>query len=159
MPPGRQTPLSMGKTPHLQPRKHVNSFPGTTHLFTGWMLEIKKTPLTSESPTVKRGRKDLPWKSRNARKVDPRRDVEAGVWWWWGVMTLHKEVAFHRASGFCRGGFCRSSWKGGPIMCPQNERGPEADRGRAENPKDQPPPPHHVLTPFPSSSEDSVCLL
>lgn len=97
MPPGRQTLLPTGKTPHLQPRKHVNSFPGTTHLFTGWMLEIKKTPLTSESPTVKGGRKDLPWKSRNARKVDPRRHVEAdGVAGGGGcVMTLHKEVAFH----------------------------------------------------------------
>lgn len=44
----------------------------------GWMFEIKKMSLTSKSPTVQEGEKDLLRKSRDAREVDAKRGVKAG---------------------------------------------------------------------------------
>lgn len=60
------------------PRKHVNSFPTIAHLFMGWMLEIKKTPLTSASPTVQEGRKDLLRGSRHIGETDLWRGAKTG---------------------------------------------------------------------------------
>lgn len=48
------------------------------HPLVGWMFEIKKMSLTSKSPTVQEGKKDLLQKSRDAREVDAKRDVKAG---------------------------------------------------------------------------------
>lgn len=67
-----------GKSIYLHPKKTCQHLPVIVHLLMGWMFEIKKISLTSKSPAVQEGKRDLLQKSRDTRDVDAKRGVKAG---------------------------------------------------------------------------------